>query len=262
MPMTAKKLGMVTAFLVVAVAAGMLLVVGGRRGAGVVAVPCADRLIGIDLSSESRSPQLINETQQIVSAAAVSSSLCGTSFETIGVAGGGQVLQIVDSDGLTAFSPQGPNPQVRLSRLTGTEEREIQQLVTTSLARAWGTTKPSTTSVEALYSTAAAYSTNSTEVTIITAGVNDDPTLQMNRPLNPGSGKADAERLDITSLPARSVTLIGIAQIDSNSPPPSTIWPAEITSFNQTLCKRSTSGGCRIYPAASSIQALSPGTPR
>jgi len=257
MPSKLKKT-LATAVAVIVVAAGFLLLSGGSNGGSRVAVPCGERIMIVDLSSESRAPRLVAQTESIASVAAVSAVVCGTSFAVYGVAGGGEVLPIIDTDQLDAYAPTGPNEQVRSSRFTSKDQNQVGQLVTSSLQKAWNTTHSKTTSVEALYATAASYSTSKTALVIMTAGVNIDSTLNMNRPLDPGAGKAAADRLTVTQFRSRSVTVVGVAQMDSTLPPPSSIWPTEIESFNQTLCQLSTAAPCRLFPAASVTQALIP----
>jgi hypothetical protein len=238
-------------------AAGFLLLSGGTSHNRLLSAPCAQRIMIVDLSSESRGSGLVAETKSIASAAAVSSVVCGTTFTIYGVAGGGEIVPILNTDQLEMYAPTGPNEQVRSSRFTPKEQGEVGQLVSLNLRHAWSSTEPRTTSVEALYATAADYSSAKVDVVITTAGVNIDSTLNMNHPLDPGAGKADADRLEVAALRARSVTVVGVGQMDSTLPPPSTIWPTEIKSFNQTLCRRATTGRCRLYPAASATQALS-----
>jgi hypothetical protein len=220
------------------------------------AVPCVSRVILDDTSSENRSPELASFADQLITTAAESAVACETDLVVDGVAGGGQVTPIVTSDDLQQFTPRGPTPQIRAQRFGGSAQSDLEELVKRRLIAAYRVGDPRITSVAALYEVAHEDANRQVDVVIVTAGVNHDSQVDLNRPLAHGQGAELAKGVQVPRVLAAQVTLVGIGQVDSTLPPPSNVWPAEIRSFNAVVCHESHARSCRLFEFPSVSQAL------
>jgi len=229
---------------------------GPTQGAAGLTPQCSPRVVVVDLSSADRGPELSNLAVQIVEAAAASAVVCGDNFSSYGVSGGGEVSTIVTSDDLARFTPIGPNSQVRAARFGAGQRETVDRLITGRLAAAYRIGDPSVTSLAAMYEVAAQQSTSSTDDVFVTAGVNSDQVVNLNKPLRVGEGSQLAKKVRVAHVPARQIVEVGIAQVDSSIPPPSAQWPQEILSFNEALCKASGVASCHLYEMASVSQVL------
>jgi hypothetical protein len=218
---------------------------------------CAPRVIEVDLSSAARSPQLSGLGQQIIEQAATSAIVCDDNLSVYGVSGGGALSTILTSDDLGAFTPMGPTPQVRSARFGGAQQSALDRLITQRLKAGYQGGDPSITSIGALYNVAAQQSVPGTQVVMITTGVNNDQLVNLNQPLGTGEGAALAKRVPIPRVNAHQITVVGVAQVDASTPPPSPQWPEEVQSFNQALCQASGVPTCRILDLASASESLS-----
>jgi len=219
-------------------------------------VACASRVIVIDTSSGSRSSQLTTFADQLIDAAAQSAVICEEPLSAYGVSGGGIETPIITSDNLAALTPIGPTPQVRSLRFDSAQQVNLSRLIATRLAFAYRVGDPSITSVGAMYEVASEHFVRSGDVILVTDGVNDDTQINLNQPLTTGEGARLAKKIRVSSLRGEVVTLVGLAQVDSNTPPPSPVWPHEIDSFNATLCHATRAAQCHLFGAASVSEVL------
>ena len=213
-------------------------------------------MIVIDTSSGSRSPQLSTFADQVIDAAAQSALVCGEPFSAYGVAGGGQDTPIITTDDISGFTPIGPTPQIRASRFGSSQRASLAQLVTKRLAAAYPAGYPRITSIGAMYQTASEHVERVGDVILISDGVNDDTQVKLNQPLASGQGAQLAKEIQVASLRGAVVTMVGLAQVDTSTPPPSPVWPTEIRSFNAALCRASQAARCRLFEAASISETL------
>ena len=221
-------------------------------------VSCASRLIIVDTSSETRSPELALLTQEVVQYAAQSAVICGTSLSAYGVDGGGQVTPIITTDDLANYTPIGPNVQIRSTRFSAAEQAALDRLVTSQLRASYHSGDPSVTSLAALYQLGTEQSTSRTDVVMLSTGVNHDTVVDLNQPLASGQGAILARRISIPKIAALNLTIVGLAQVDSALPPPSAEWPSQVLSFNLALCRASHAAHCRLFEMASPTQVLNP----
>jgi hypothetical protein len=194
----------------------------------------------------------------VIEAAAQSAVVCADSLSAYGVSGGGAVTTILTSDDIASFIPIGPNAQVREVRFTSEDRTALDNLITKRLSTAYSGTDPKVTSVAAMYDIAAQQSSADSQVVFITTGVNEDETVNLNQPLGTGEGAALARRVEIPRLMASSITEVGVAQVDSTTPPPSTQWPQEVLGFNAALCRAAGVKTCRMFDLASPSRVLNP----
>lgn len=221
-----------------------------------VAVPCANRVVILDTSSSDRSPKFSVSVAQDIDSAAASAIVCGNSLLVYGVSGGGAVSNIVTSDDLGAFTPTGPTVQIRSLRFGAAQMNAVRTLVDARLRAAYDVSDANVTSISALYAVAAQFATPGSQVLLLTNGVNDDSVVNLNRPLTVGAGAALAHDVSVASLRGTDVTIVGIAQVDANTPPPSATWPNEVWNFSKTLCHASRASRCRLFNLASTSEAL------
>jgi hypothetical protein len=245
--------------LVCGLLVGGLLAVGSRTSASVVIALCADRQIEVGLSSPERTPLLQRFAVQVIAEAAVSAAVCNRAAEAFAVGGGGAVFSLLSTDDVARFTPKGPNRAVRVGRLDPTVSRTIEALVADRLHRAYLADRtPAVSSIAALYEVAAEHAGPTTDVVMVTAGVNHDGQVDLNRPLETGDGARLAAVVSIPRVADHVTTVVGIAQVDAAIPVPGPSWPAEIRSFNERVCRASGAGDCRLFSVASVIEALTP----
>jgi hypothetical protein len=230
---------------------------GGTQGATETSAHCEPRVIAVDLSSAARGPELASLGRQIIDQASVSAVVCDEPLSVYGISGGGKVTSILTSDDLSNFTPIGPDAEVRSERFGGSQEAALGNLITRRLVTAYREGDPTTTSIGALYMVAAQQSTPGTEDVFVTTGVNNDSQVNLNQPLKIGQGAELAGRIQVPHVRAQEIVEVGVAQVDSSTPPPSTQWPGEVLAFNQTLCRRSGVRICRMFSLTSATQALS-----
>jgi len=223
-----------------------------------VALSCAPRVIVVDLSSSARSPNVSGLAQQVIEAAAQSAVICADSLSAYGVSGGGAVTTILTSDDIAPFTPIGPTAQVREVRFTSEDQTAFDNLITRRLWTAYSGADPRVTSIAAMYDVAAQQGSVDSQVVFITTGVNEDQTVNLNQPLGTGEGADLARRVAVPHLMARSITEVGVAQVDSTTPPPSTQWPQEVLAFNAALCRAAGVKTCRMFDLASPSEVLNP----
>jgi hypothetical protein len=217
---------------------------------------CAPRLIVVDTSSEARSPKLSVLTQLVIEQAAQSAVVCESSLSTYAVSGGGEVTPILTSDNLTAYTPLGPTPEIRATRFTPDQRAALDRLVTDELRSAYRQGDPSLTSVSALFQLASEQSDPQTDVVFVTAGVNHDSVVDLDRPLATGQGVQLAKEVAVPRVVAHQITIVGLAQMDSTLSPPSPMWGAQVLAFNSALCTASRAARCRLFELASVTQIL------
>lgn len=245
--------------LALAAVGGGLVAIGldSTSQAAMPTIACAPRLIVTDMSSAGRSSKLSALAQQVIEESADSAVVCEDSFAAYAVSGGGEVSTIVTSDDLSGYTAVGPNAQIRSERFAAPQRQGLASLITHRLAAAYRGGNAAVTSIPALYSVASQHSTVSTDVVFITTGVNDDEQVNLNRPLAVGQGFAFARGVSVPHVSAQVVTVVGVAQVDATTPPPSPVWPEEIGSFNQALCRASGATRCRLFDLASVTEVLS-----
>jgi len=217
---------------------------------------CAPRVVVVDLSPSARSPQLANLALQVVEDAAISAIACDEPLAAYGVAGGGADTTILTAADLTQFAPIGPNVVVRSLRFASAQRHALDALIARRLRRAYAGAHTNVTSIPALYELAAQQSTPSTDVALVTTGVNQDDLVHLNRPLADGEGRRLAQRLSVPHVTAKEVVVTGIAQVTSTIPPPGPGWSQQILAFNQALCRASGAPRCQLYNLAAPLQAL------
>ena len=243
-----------------AVLGGLAFVAIAVRGlAGQFSAPinvCANRVIIVDTSSSDRSPVLSNFADRAVDAAARSAIVCNYSLSVIAVAGGGSESSIISNDDLASLTPIGPTVQLRDLRFNTAKQTALAKLVASRLRVAYHAGDPKVTSIAALYAAASEHLADSTQVLLITDGVNDDSQVNLNRPLASGAGSELARALSVSQLPNATITIVGLAQVDASSAPPSPLWPSEIQNFNAVLCHESRARLCRLYAVASVSESL------
>lgn len=218
--------------------------------------PCANRVVIVALSSSERSPRMAQNALEVVAQVGVSSAVCGRSGQAFAVAGGGEVFSLLSGDDVARFAPAGPNRAVRLSRLGTDTEAKVHDLVSGRLRAAYTAGAPLASSIAALYQVAAEHADPDTDIILITDGVNSDSQVNLNRPLQSGDGSRLANKISIPAIGNRLTTVIGIAQVDSATPPPGPSWPTEVRAFNERLCERSGAHACRLFSVASTVDAL------
>jgi hypothetical protein len=245
-----------TAAVALAGAGVVVLALSGPPGQSGPVATCAQRVFIVDTSSAARSPELLALMQQTIEAGAMSAVVCGDNIAAYGVSGGGEVSPIVTTDDLQNLTPIGPTPQLRAARFSTSQRDKLDKLITHRLQAAYKSADPTVTSVAAMYAIAAQQSTATTQVIILTTGVNEDSTVNLNRPLGTGEGATLAEEVQVPQVSAQQITIVGIAQVDSSVPPPSQQWPQQIFSFNQQVCKASGASQCRLFDLASVTQIL------
>jgi hypothetical protein len=194
--------------------------------------------------------------QQVIERSAASAVVCGEDLHAYGVSGGGAISAILTSDDLASFTPIGPNAQVRSARFGRSQQVALDALVTRRLAAAYRNGDPSVTSIAALYALAAQQATPETSVIFVTTGVNEDQVVNLNKPLRVGQGSTLAKLVQVPHVTGKQITIVGIAQVDASTPPPSPQWPKEVLSFNEALCRASGVSNCRLYDLASVSQVL------
>ena len=245
-----------------AVLGGVATVAIALRGPGTMqegpTVSCASRVIVVETSSSDRSPALSNFADRVINAAAQSAVVCNDSLSAYGVAGGGAESPIITTDDLGGFTPIGPTAQIRSLRFDSTHRSALDRLVSTRLRAAYDAGDPRVTSIAALYLVASEHLADPTQVLLITDGVNDDSQVNLNRPLASGAGSELARALSVSQLPNATVTIVGLAQVDASSAPPSPLWSSEIQNFNAVLCHESRARLCRLYAVASVTESLNP----
>ena len=238
---------------------GGLFAVGSGARSSVGLAPCADREIDVGLSSSERTPQLQRFAVDAITQAALSAAVCGRTVEAYSVAGGGEVFALLSGDDVARFTPPGPNRAVRLARLDPKAQPTIETLVAGRLHQAYKADRvPAVSSVTALYAVAAEHAGPTTDVLMVSAGVNHDAQVDLNRPLKAGDGSRLAGAVSVSSVGDRVTTVVGVAQVDATSPVPGPSWPTEIRAFNETVCRRSGAGRCRLFSVASVAEALTP----
>lgn len=239
-------------------AAGLIaLAARGPSSSIVGAIPsCAPRVIVVDGSSSDRSNHLSELAYQLIDSAATSAALCATPFTAIAVTGGGTETPIITSDDVSTLTPIGPTLQIRRLRFGAQQRAAVDRLVRNHLRAAYRVGNPKLTSIAALYDAASQHVASGTRVVFVTDGVNNDAQVNLNRPLGVGQGASLAGAIQVAPLRGASVTLVGIAQVDSSSSPPSPTWAEEIQAFSDAVCHDSQAMKCRIFDTASVTQAL------
>lgn len=227
-----------------------------RAGRSTGVAPCSDRIAVVGLSSSERSRELERSAINVVAQIALSSAVCARPGEAFAVVGGGKVFSLLSSDDLTRFAPEGPNRAVRLSRLASDAESKLRDLVSQRLRDAYTSGAPVSSSVAALYRVAAEHAGRETDVIVITDGVNADPQANLNRALEAGDGSRLANKIPMPAIGNHQTTVIGIAQVDSTTPPPGPSWPTEVRAFNQRLCELSRAHACRLFSVVSTVDVL------
>lgn len=237
---------------------GCLIALAFTFGPGrhVSVAPCSNRIVIVGLSSSERSPELERSAIDVVTQLGVSSAVCARSAEAFAVAGGGKVFALLSSEDVARFTPEGPNRAVRLSRVASDTEAKVRDLVSGRLREAYTSGAPLASSIVALYRVAAEHSGPDTDIILVTDGVNADAQVNLNRPLQVGDGSRLASNIPMPAIGNRQTTVIGIAQVDSTTPPPGPSWPSEVRAFNQRLCERSRAHACRLFSVASTSEAL------
>jgi hypothetical protein len=256
----ANRLRIVAAIALASLVGAGLLVFSLRTSAGTAAaqlLSCSPRLVVVDNSSETRSPELASLTQAIVEEAAQSAVVCDSNLSAFAVSGGGLVTPIVTTDNLAAYSPMGPNAEIRSTRFDSAERTSLDNFVVTQLRRAYKSGDASITSMSALYQLASEQSSAETAVVFISTGVNHDAVVNLDQPLAKGQGVSLARRITVPRVAAHEITIVGLAQVDSSLPPPSAEWPSQVVTFNAALCEASRAPHCRMFELASPSQALS-----
>jgi hypothetical protein len=224
---------------------------------GAAIADCTDRQVVVGLSSAERSPELQRFAVDVVAQIALSAAVCDRTGQAFGVAGGGQVIPLLSSDDVARFTPRGPNRAVRQGRLDPNAETEITKLVADRLRAAYRAAgEPTVSSLAALYEVAAEHAGRDTDVILVTAGVNHDTQIDLNRPLAPGEGRQLAETVAVPRVDNRLTTVVGVAQMDATRPMPGPSWPAEIRSFNDRVCRRSGARRCRLFSVASVAETV------
>jgi len=241
--------------VVVAAFTWVLLGTGSSPAVAPIA-SCGPRLVVVDLSPAARSPQLASLALQVVEAGAISAVACGEPFAAYGVAGGGADSTILTAADLTRFAPIGPNARVRSLRFSDAQRHGLEALIAHRLQRAYAAADTRVTSVVALYDLAAQQSTPSTDVALVTTGVNQDDLANLNQPLANGKGRRFADRFSVPHVAAKEIVVTGIAQVDSTTPPPSPSWTQQVLAFNHALCRASGVPRCQLYNLATPLQAL------
>jgi hypothetical protein len=242
--------------MVVAGAGVVAMALSGPQAQSDPVASCAPRVLIVDVSSAARSTELSGLAQQTIEAAAVSTVVCGETISAYGVSGGGEVSPIVTTDDLQSLTPVGPTAQIRAARFGTSQRDELDTLITHRLQAAYSSADPKITSLAAMYAMAAQESTSTSQVIILTTGVNEDSTVNLNRPLRTGEGANLAEDVQVPQVSAQQITIVGIGQVDSSVPPPSPQWPQQVFSFNQQVCKASGVSQCRLFDLASVTQIL------
>lgn len=238
---------------------GGLLAVGSGTSASVGIAPCADRQIVVGMSSPERTPELQRFAVEVATQAAVSAAVCGRDAEAFAVAGGGAVFSLLSTDDVARFTPRGPNRAVRLARLDPTMSRTIEALVAARLHRTYQADRtPTVSSIAALYEVAAEHAGPNNDVLMVTAGVNHDAQVNLNRPLPTGDGARLAAVVSIPKVANHVTTVVGIAQVDATIPVPGPSWPDEIRAFNERVCRASGARRCRLFSVASVADAFTP----
>jgi hypothetical protein len=236
-----------------------LFVLGSGARSNTDIAPCAAREVEVGLSSPERSTAMQKFAVDLIKAVGLSAAVCGQTGEAYGVAGGGQVFPLLSQDDVAVIAPQGPNRAVRLARLDPAAGPKLAALVAGRLHAAYQADgDPTVSSVAALYAVAAEHAGRMTDLVLLSAGVNHDTQIDLNRPLDPGDGERLARNLSVATVHNRATTLVGIAQVDASRPVPGPSWPTEVRSFNQQLCQRSRPERCRIFSIASVTEALQP----
>jgi len=220
-------------------------------------VPCANRVVVVELSSSVRTDTWRAGTIDLISAAAASAAVCKNPFAAYAVVGGGRVIDLMSADDVNTFTPIGPNNDVRRSRFGADEESAVQSMVTARFDEVLATEAGiDSSSIAASYAVVAEHDGPDTDALLITDGVNHDAAADLNRPLDPGEGDALASSISTPALEARQLTIVGLGQVDSTLPPPGTSWLDEVRAFNATLCEQSGAGACRIFTVAATGEAL------
>lgn len=253
-----RQIGAIAAVTLGVAAVAAIAMHGSQTIALGPSVSCAPRVIVVDTSSGDRSPELSGFADELIDAAADSAVVCSKSLSVLGVAGGGQHFPVITSDDLAGLSPIGPTQQIRALRFAPSQQERVAQLVTRRLRTAYEVGDPKITSMAALYDSASQQIGAGADVVLVTDGVNNDSQLNLNRPIVAGQGAVLARQIAIPSLRGTSVTIVGVAQVDSSTPPPSPAWPEEIQSFNAALCHASHAAKCRILDTASVSETLDP----
>ena len=236
---------------------GGLFALGSGARSGAVIADCADRQVVVGLSSAERSPEMQRFAVNVIAEVALSAAVCGRSGEAFGVAGGGQVFALLSGDDVARFAPQGPNRAVRIGRLNPNAATDVAKLVADRLNAAYEAAgEPSVSSIAALYAVAAEHAGHDTDVIFVTAGVNHDAEVDLNRPLQQGEGAQLAESVSVPRIGNATTTVVGVAQMDATRPVPGPSWPAEIRTFNDAICQRSGAQRCRLFSVASTAEAL------
>jgi hypothetical protein len=249
--------GVAALVAVTLVGAGLVaMALSGPQAQSDPVATCAPRVFIVDTSSAARSPELSALAQQTIEAAAASAVVCGDSISAYGISGGGEVSPILNTDDLQNLTPIGPTPQIRAARFGASQRDELDNLITHRLQAAYRSADPTVTSLAAMYAMAEQHSTLSSQVILLTTGVNEDSTVNLNRPLGTGEGVKLAQEVQVPQVSAKQITIVGIAQVDSSVPPPSPQWPQQIFSFNQQVCKASGVSQCRLFDLASVTQIL------
>lgn len=243
--------------LAAVLAAGVIGVIFASNSGRLSSLPtCENRLVILDTSSSARSPKVATLAQHIIDAAATSAVVCSSNLQVYAVAGGGDVTPIISSSDLESFAVVGANEIVRSSRFSQHQRALLTMDVARRLREAYVESNPRTTSVMALYNIADQISTAFSHVIIVTTGVNNDASLDLNVPLARGEGIRLARSLHIAPLNAASLTVIGIAQVDDTVAPPSSLWPEEIYQFNRDLAIRSGVNSLHVLDISSPAQIL------
>jgi hypothetical protein len=209
---------------------------------------CSNRVIVQAVSSSERSAKMIDVSREILQAAVLSSVTCGTSIEVYAVAGGGMNRLMIGSDDLAPFTPEG-NKALAEQRMSNEDRLAIEALVNERLDLAFE--MPATpSSSAALLDMVSQRSNASTRAVVITDGVHSTSDVNLNRPLAVGEGLTLAKSLNTQPVKAQSLTMVGIAQVDATTPPPSEVWTREVVAFNEQLCRASGVVDCRTFTAA------------
>lgn len=253
-PKKSRAIATLAAALVVGFVLATLIASSRGRGSGPV-VPCASRVVGIQLSSSDRTAarrELIIDTLQAV---VLSAAACARPSGAYGVSGGGSVAPILTDVTAADLTPIGPNEKVRRSRLTVEDKRQARELLTQRLDKAYQSIDGATSSVAAIYRVVGEHAGPGTQVVLITDGVNSDDTVNLNRPLGKGEGQRLAESVEVAEIGNVKTTIVGIAQVDSRLAVPGPSWSTEVFAFNKALCKKSKADKCRLFSTAS-VQEL------
>jgi hypothetical protein len=222
---------------------------------GSQAAGCRPVEVVVGMSGSERSARFLGMVNNTVTEAAINSLACESSLY-VAAALGSQVVTVLDSESLRPLRPKGPNERVRRRRISGSEVRKV---VAKGIAAALVDTAPSagSSSLTALYNAAAEHPSGpETLVVVLSDGVQQDATANLNRPLAAGEGVRIANGLRVRSVNGAKVVHVGVGQVDATKGAPGTLWGEEVRAFSQQVCQNAKAGSCLLLSVADPAEVL------